>query len=156
MSSAIPESIQLLMQEIGPATLEIDAVMQSEEGSWAVQFDDETVVQIEWADEPSRLVLSSALGQARPEMRLPVYETLLSYNLLWQDTGGVKAALAGPGGEVSLLYEMFADTELSLSDLRTVLLNFMQLTQLWASYVKSDASTPVNAPMPTEEMHLRA
>jgi hypothetical protein len=156
MSTAIPESIQLLMQEIGPATPEIDAVMQSEEGSWAVQFEDETVVQIEWADEPSRLVLSSALGQARPEMRLPVYETLLSYNLLWQDTGGVKAALAGPGGEVSLLYELFADTALSLGDLRTVLLNFMQLTQLWAPYVKSDASTPVNVPMSTEEMHLRA
>jgi hypothetical protein len=156
MSTAIPESIQLLMQEIGPATPEIDAVMQSEERSWAIQFDDETVVQVEWADEPSRLVLSSALGQVNPEMRLPVYETLLSYNLLWQDTGGVKAALAGPGGEVSLLYELFADTLLSLGDLRTVLLNFMQLTQLWTAYVKSDASAPVNMSMSTDEMHLRA
>lgn len=156
MSTAIPESIQLLMQEIGPDMPEIDAVMQSEENSWAIQFDDETVVQIEWADEPSRLVLSSALGQVNPEMRLPVYETLLSYNLLWQDTGGVKAALAGPGGEVSLLYELFADTSLSLGDLRTVLLNFMQLTQLWTAYVKSDASAPVNIPMSSEEMHLRA
>jgi hypothetical protein len=155
MSTATPEAIQLLMQEIGPGTPEIDAVMQIEEGSWVIQFEDEAVVQIEWADEPSRLVLSSTLGQVDPEMRLPVYETLLSYNLLWQDTGGVKAALAGPDGEVSLLFELFADA-LPLADLRTVLLNFTHLTRLWGAYVKSDASAPVTAPMSSEEMHLRA
>lgn len=155
MPTAIPETIELLLQEIGPETPEINAVMQSEEGSWAVEFDDETVVLLDWAEQPNRLVLSSSLGQVRPEMRLKVYETLLSYNLLWQETGGVKTALGGPDGEASLLYEMFVD-DLVLADLRTVLLNFAQLTRLWTAYVESDESAPVRAPISGEEMHLRA
>ena len=71
------EKIQQLMQELGPNTPDIDAVVQTEEPSWAIQFSDETVVIIESAEDPGRMVLSAELGSASDRLQLPIYETLL-------------------------------------------------------------------------------
>ena len=84
------EKIQQFLQELGPNTPDIDAVVQTEDPSWAIQFSDETIVIIEPAEDPPRMVLSSELGSANESLQLPIYETLLCYNLLWRETGGVK------------------------------------------------------------------
>lgn len=130
------EKIQQLLQELGPNTPDIDAVVQTEEPSWAIQFSDETIVIIEPAEDPERMVLSAELGSASDQQQLPVYETLLCYNLLWRDTGGVKIGLAGPKGELIISTEICLEG-LLLSTLQQSLEDFAKIVRSWAGYVTS-------------------
>jgi hypothetical protein len=150
------ERMQIMMEEIGPAMSEIEAVIQSEEKNWAVQFEDQSIVMLEWAESPDRVVLTAMLGVPSEAMQLSVYETLLCYNLLWKDTGGVKMALSGPGGELVLLYELFA-SNLNRNELQTVLINFVSISQVWSVYVTGEGEQPAsNLPSPTDMLHLGA
>lgn len=149
------ERMQIMMEEIGPAMPEIDAVIQSEEENWAIQFEDQTIVTIEWAKNPDRVVLSTILGIPSESMQLSVYETLLCYNLLWKDTGGVKMALAGPNGELMLLYDLYM-SELMLSDMQIVLSNFVSIGQVWSVYVAGEAEQTALMPAPVDMLHLGA
>lgn len=138
------ERMQIMMQEIGPSLPEIEAVIQSEEKNWAIQFEDQSIVMLEWAESPDRVVLTAMLGTPSESMQLSVYETLLCYNLLWKDTGGVKMALSGPGGELILLYELFA-TDLDLGELQTVATNFTSIAQVWSVYVTGESEQPMGS-----------
>ncbi len=150
------ERMQIMMEEIGPAMSEIEAVIQSEEKNWAVQFEDQSIVMLEWAESPDRVVLTAMLGVPSETMQLSVYETLLCYNLLWKDTGGVKMALSGPSGELVLLYELFA-SNLNRNELQTVLINFVSISQVWSVYVTGEGEQPAsNLPSPTDMLHLGA
>jgi hypothetical protein len=150
------ERMQIMMEEIGPAMSEIEAVIQSEEKNWAIQFEDQSIVMLEWAENPDRVVLTAMLGVPSETMQLSVYETLLCYNLLWKDTGGVKMALSGPSGELVLLYELFA-SNLNRNELQTVLINFVSISQVWSVYVTGEGEQPAsNLPSPTDMLHLGA
>lgn len=138
------QRMQIMMEEIGPVMPSIEAVIQSEEKNWAIQFDDQAIVMLEWAEKPDRVVLTAMLGTPSESMQLSVYETLLCYNLLWKDTGGVKMALSGPGGELILLYELFS-TDLNLNELQTVLTNFVSIAQVWSVYVTGESEQPVGS-----------
>jgi hypothetical protein len=150
------ERMQAMMEEIGPAMAEIEAVIQSEEKNWAIQFEDQSIIMLEWAERPDRIVLSSMLGIPSETMQLSVYEALLCYNLLWKDTGGVKMALAGPGGDLMLLYELYAD-QLMLNDLQIVISNFSNISHVWSVYVTGESQELVgNTPGPMDMLHLGA
>ncbi len=135
------ERMQIMMEEIGPSLPEIEAVIQSEDRNWAIQFSDQAIVMLEWAEDPDRVVLTSLLGAPSESMQLSVYETLLCYNLLWKDTGGVKMALSGPGGDLVVIYEMFS-ADLTLGELQTVLTNFVNIAQIWTVYVTGESEQP--------------
>ena len=62
---AYRDTVQLIMQEIGPQMPDIDAVVQHGEDSWALQLDDTSILFIEYANDPDRLVLSTELGSPR-------------------------------------------------------------------------------------------
>ena len=150
------ERMQIMMEEIGPSMPEIEAVIQSENTNWAIQFEDQSILMLEWAEQPDRVVLTTMLGTPSDSMQLSVYETLLCYNLLWKDTGGVKMALSGPGGELVLLYEMFA-SNLNLSEMQVVLTNFLNIAQVWSVYVTGESENPVGSvPGPMDMLHLSA
>ncbi len=149
--------MQIMMEEIGPSLPEIEAVIQSEETNWAIQFDDQSIVMLEWAHKPDRVVLTAILGTPSESMQFSVYETLLCYNLLWKDTGGVKMALSGPGGELILLYELFFTEELNLPGLQTVLTNFASIAQVWTVYVTGESEQPAaNLPGAADMLQLGA
>lgn len=155
MASTI-EKIQTLIQELGPASPEIDAVVQTEEPSWAIQYSDETIVIIEASEDPARMVLSSELGSPNDSLQLPIYETLLCYNLLWRETGGVKIGLAGPKGALILSCELCLDN-LSLMDLQEGMKTFTSIVRTWAKYVTGDSTeAPVLPGMGSSTMHLHA
>ncbi len=150
------ERMQIMMEEIGPSMPEIEAVIQSENTNWAIQFEEQSIVMLEWAEQPDRVVLTTLLGTPSESMQLSVYETLLCYNLLWKDTGGVKMALSGPGGELVLLYELFAPN-LNLSEMQVVLTNFLNIAQVWSVYVTGESENPVaSMPGPMDMLHLGA
>ncbi len=152
------EQIQQLLQELGPSMPEIDAVVQTEEPSWAIQFSDETILIIEPAEDPPRMVISAELGAAPEAQQLTVYETLLCYNLLWKDSGGVKVGLAGPQGTLIISAEVCIES-MALMDLQEALNKFLTITRAWAQYVaKADGTGPADVPpLPgMGAMHLHA
>ena len=139
------EQIQQLIQELGPHMQDIDAIVQTEEPSWAIQFSDETIVIIEAAEDPARMVFSAELGSANDTNQHAVYEALLCYNLMWRDTGGVKIGLAGPQGALIISTELCLES-LMLNDLQLNLKNFLKITRSWQGFVSQTAPTP--APLP--------
>lgn len=150
------EQIQQLLKELGPSMSEIDAVVQTEEPSWAIQFSDETIIIIEPADEPSRMVISAELGAAAEAQQRTVYETLLCYNLMWRDSGGVKIGLAGPQGALIISTEICVQG-LVLSDLQQHLNTFLKIVRSWTEYVaKADAAEIPPLPRTRDSFHLHA
>jgi hypothetical protein len=139
------EQIQQLIQELGPHMQDIDAIVQTEEPSWAIQFSDETIVIIEAAEDPARMVFSAELGSANDTNQHAVYEALLCYNLMWRDTGGVKIGLAGPQGALIISAELCLEG-LMLNDLQLNLKNFLKITRSWQGFVSQAAPAP--APLP--------
>jgi len=149
------EQIQQLIQELGTSMPDIDAVVQTEDPSWAIQFADETVIILEAAEEPSRIVLSSELGSPNDSLQLPIYETLLCYNLLWRETGGVKIGLAGPKGALILSSELCLEG-LTLMDLQAGITNFVKITRSWMQYVVGETAAAPLPGMDSGTTHLHA
>ncbi|MFS0754194.1 type III secretion system chaperone [Noviherbaspirillum sp. 1P10PC] len=131
---AYRDTVQLIMQEIGPQTPDIDAVVQHGEDSWALQLDDMSILFIEYAADPDRLVLSTELGMPAPERRLEVCQLMLAYNLLWQENAGLTMALGGPEGGATLLCE-WRSTEPELKKFQEELRRCSQVAQAWRSYI---------------------
>ena len=151
------EKIQQLLQELGPNTPEIDAVVQTEDLSWAVQFSDETIIIVEPVEDPGRMMLSAELGSASDTLQLPIYETLLCYNLLWRETGGVKIGLAGPKGSLIISTEILIHG-LLLGDFQQALMDFSNIARSWTKYV-TDGGKHVVPPLPgmgSDNLHLHA
>ncbi len=152
------EQIQQLLQEVGPSMPEIDAVVQTEEPSWAIQFSDETILIIEPADDPARMVISAELGVAAEAQQCAVYETLLCYNLLWKETGGVKIGLAGPQGALLISTDVCLDG-MTLMELQEALNSFLTITRSWTQYVAKAGRTESTEIPPLPAMgaiHLQA
>lgn len=153
----LPERIQVLMQELGPATEEIEAVQQiKDEPEWTVFFDEDTAVGLDLILEQEKLVLSMNLGAPPAEHRASTYELVLLYNYNWTDSGGAKIGLDAPEGELSLLFELNA-SELNLPTLQRVLMSFLQKAQAWRELVAlgvRSGRTPEMRQASTEEMAL--
>ena len=142
------EKIQQLIQELGPHMQDIDAIVQTEEPSWAIQFSDETIIIIEAAEEPARMVFSAELGNPSENSQRTIYEALLCYNLMWRDTGGVKIGLAGPQGALIISTELCLEG-LVLNDLQFNLTNFLKITRSWQGFVNQ--TSPTSVPLPGME-----
>lgn len=151
------EQIEHLIKEIGPTMPEVDAIVQTEDPSWAIQFSDETIIILEPADDPSRVVISTELGAAVEAQQRRVYETMLCYNLMWRDSGGVKIGLAGPQGALIISADVCIEG-LTLQDLKQEIERFLQIARSWTQYVgKADAGEAPPLPgMDAGSVHLHA
>ena len=150
------EKVQQLIQEIGPSMQDIDAVVQTEEPSWAIQFSDETIIIIEAIEGPERMVMSAEIGSADDAIQKPVYETMLCYNMMWRESGGVKIGLAGPKGALILSSDLCLEG-LTLMDLQESMKRFVKIVRSWKNYVQH--SETAAAPLPGlsgNDFHLHA
>jgi hypothetical protein len=137
---AYRDTVQLIMQEIGPQTPNIDAVVQHGEDSWALQLNDTSIIFMEYATDLDRLVLSTELGMPVPQRRLEVCQLMLSYNLLWEENAGLTMALGGPEGGATLLCG-WRSTEPDLQGFQEELRKFSQVAQAWRSYIAQTDAT---------------
>ncbi len=94
---------------------------------------------LESADDPSRIVISTELGAAAEAQQRTVYETMLCYNLMWRDSGGVKIGLAGPQGALIISTDVCIES-LTLQELTQEIQRFLTIARSWTQYVgKADA-----------------
>jgi hypothetical protein len=122
--------IQGLIEALGPVNDEIEVITRNDDAQWSVGFDEDTVVTLDLVADQAKLVLSIPLGRPPTEQRLAAYETMLSYNLLWPETGGVKMALGGEHGELVQLFELNA-AGLTPDLLDAILANFVEKARMW-------------------------
>ena len=139
------EQIQHLMREIGPLVEEIETIEQHGEQSWAVGFDDETWLTVDYAPQTDKVTLAIDCGATAEQSRLKLYETLLTYNYLWEETGGVRMALDSPGGRVVLLLDLPIHG-LAAGTFATVIKNVVEKARSWRKSIEGignevDAST---------------
>lgn len=154
--NTVNDIIQDLISQIGPVFPDIDAVIQTEDPSWAIQFVDELIVMIEQLEHPDRMVFSSEIGTVADDQELPIYEALLCYNLLWKDTGGVKIRLAGPKGILIVTSELLLDG-LTLMIFQEALTNFTNIAKSLGKYVIRDKKNPSSLPnVISNSLHLQA
>ena len=151
------EQISELVQHIGPAIPEIDAIVQTEDPSWAIQFSDESIILLEAAEDPARIVISTELGSAAEAQQRAIYETMLCYNMMWRDTGGIKIGLAGPQGALIISTEVCLEG-LTLQDLQQKILSFLKTTRSWTQYVgkAENGEAPPLPGMDSGSVHLHA
>ena len=97
---SIPD-MDTMMEEVGTLDDSIVACLKTQDGAYAIRFEDlDIFVEVE-ADR-GRVVLSSEIGTPFHARAAEVYETMLSYNLLWRATGGLRMALTGRGGAMTV------------------------------------------------------
>ncbi len=148
MTPTTIEQIQQLVQEIGPNMPEIDAIVQTEEPSWAIQFSDETILILDAADDPARIVISAELGSVDDTKQGAVYETLLCYNMMWRTSGGVRVGLAGPQGALIISADVHL-ANLTQHDLQQEIERFLSITRSWVKYIgQSDKEVQALPPLP--------
>jgi hypothetical protein len=145
----------LMIEELQASGLSDISLARIDSGSWLATVEGNLPILVEWTDDPGRLVLSAVLGRPTIEQRMAVFETLLSYNLLWEETGGARMAINGAEGKAVLIYDLHGN-HLSYVLLGTVLTNFSQLVKMWRDYVQREAPVAVPAAMSSEMLYRRA
>jgi len=136
-----------LMNRIGPDNLDIDEVEQSGESNWEIGLSSGVVIFVDWAPNPSRLVFSALIGRPNVDRRYVVFESLLTFNSLWEDNAGAKMAVNGAEGEVIFIFDWFAD-EPTLAEFNDTFRQFVEYADLWCQYVTSEPENAMSAPSP--------
>jgi hypothetical protein len=134
-----------LMSEVGPLDDTILACIKTQDGAYAIRFE-EIDVLVERDGDRDRIALSVEIGTPRPSNALSVYEALLSYNLLWRETGGVRMALTGRQGAVVQFVDL-TGPEINPTSIATVAANLAGLSEIWRTYIDSDGGEAA-APAP--------
>ena len=134
-----------LMSEAGPLDDKILACTRTPDGTYALRFE-EVDVLVERDEDRNRIALSVEIGAPRASRALEVYETLLSYNLLWRETGGVRMALTGRKGSVVQFVDL-TGSEINARTIATVAANLASLTDIWRAFLQS-AGGDIAAPAP--------
>jgi hypothetical protein len=125
------EHLNVLFDEIGPL-LDASGIVQAGDDTWLVVLDDarQTEVVLDLDQAQGKLTLSMDVAQVQSERRLQTYETLLMVNYLWAETGGVRFALDGPGGQLVQLFDLFVEA-LDAPRLMDVIVNFAASGNQW-------------------------
>ncbi len=132
MAAADVGQVQGLIEALGARNDEIEVITRNGDAQWSVGFDEDTVVTLDLVADQAKLVLSAPLGRPPTEQRLAAYEAMLSYNMLWLETGGLTMGLGGAHGELVQLFELnAADDDLTLDLLDVVLVNFAEKARMW-------------------------
>jgi hypothetical protein len=144
-----PQTLTSRLVEVAPLSDKITAIDQAEDGSWALEFSDKTVVLMEWAERPERIVLSATLGTPPAERTEELFTLALSFSTLWRDTCGARLGLGGDGGELLLIRELYTDTAGGW-DLLPVLEHFAYVAGWWRGVIAQPAARQgANDPGPT-------
>jgi len=143
-----PEYISQRLGEIGPETENLSVIVQDDESTWTLAFESDVtvLVLVEWAEDPSRLVLSADIGTPPAGRAAQVHKTALSYNTLWRDTGGARIGMGGEEGDLLLVRELSRES-VSAGEFARILEQFAAVAQWWEGYVTSEEiAIPASAP----------
>ena len=103
------ERISQLLKDVGPIVDRIEAINEDDGGYWVISFQDGLLMSVH-ADDSEIAMLTTHVGTPNAVDRERVLEELLSLNMHWQETGGVRYALSFAGGDIVQLYGFRIDS----------------------------------------------
>lgn len=136
--------LDALMSKVGPLDPAIAECVRMPDGGYAVRFEDGDVI-VEWDASRRRLVLSAEIGKPPASRAAAIHQTLLGYNLMWRETGGVRMALSGPKGGVVQIVDL-AGEEIDPQAVARVCSNLIDRTRIWQAFFESKSGG--DAPQP--------
>lgn len=141
------DKVDTLLTESAALDDQIVAVERHERSEWMIDFEDRTVVASLHPDG-IRLNLSVAVGAVPSTAPTAVFETLLTYNLAYESTGGVRMGLTNPGRQVHLIAD-FVAADLNPSSTAAIINNMREYATVWGAYLAASAQSPeTSAPPP--------
>lgn len=113
---------------------------------WVFVFNDHTVIELHFDAEGDRVALICSLAKPEEDGKGQIYEMLLAYNSLWQQTGGGRMSLNADTGMVELSVEVPA-SPLQSDSLFQVMSGFMGVALSWREVIQNcgahaDAARP--------------
>ena len=143
-----------MLAAIGAANDDIAAVLQIEPGHWAVGYDDDVTIEIECANNSNRLTLFCGLGVPKASEIDRIRHTLLCYNMMWRETGGMRMGLSGAGDEAFLIGDVYLP-DTSEASLDQALWNMAQLARAWTRFITEGSLVDAAAAIPGIETMIR-
>lgn len=128
------EQVSVLIQQLGPVLDPLLIDFHTDQRCWEVVLDDEVSLLIDFDAVQNKLVVTGEVGQPEVERQLELYEQLLTYNSLWQVTGGGRMALDTAGGNVVMLFDVTADG-LEIPALADILSSLAGALRAWREIV---------------------
>ena len=137
-----------LLQELGPLSEAVDVVHQNAPGDWSLLLFETRRIDVALDENHGRLMLSTSLGEPGWQQRDEVASTLLSYNLLWRETGGAYFAQEGTGGAILLLMQVPV-AGLRAAALDLLLQGMASAADAWTDFLAAPAASPhADVPQP--------
>lgn len=126
--------ISTMMSELGPG-LELSEVTEfTEQTTWMLIVDDDTMLIADYDADAGHLYLSADVTAPPDEQRTEVYDRLLQYNLSFRETNGMRMSLDGPGGTVVQSCDL-STHGLEFEYLLTVVSDFIEKLFIWREQV---------------------
>lgn len=130
VSQLTPHDIEVAFNEATKAEPELGTVTSLDNSSWLIELTSGDDILAEWVTNPSRLVLTTALGRPEPEHELLAYKLALTYNAQCHHNGTLRLARDHQDGDLLLMADMYP-TGSVMSGLAQELMRFEASRVLW-------------------------
>jgi len=145
-----PAHLQLIVQELGPASADVDSVVQQDD-SWIVTLENGRTVHLCWREEPPRLELMAPFSKLPDEASLEAHRVLLMFNFLSVDNGGCRMGLSAVD-DLLLLIRDLPEAHLSLQTIQSAIRSIVDLGSKWDSVLQWLTDADQTGPrMPAEQ-----
>lgn len=152
------EEFAALLTEVGPALETIEAINVVAADTWQVAFEPNHTIDVQLDETGHKVCCVMPLGPLPEANRSSLYETMLAWTLLKDDTGGFHLATDGGAGNAFLMLDV-SDVNLDADLLAGVLEAVLNMGRQWqniltAAPADSDTDVPVHEGM--DSAFLRA
>lgn len=134
------DQINTIVTESGPLDEEIISVARVADDRWMIQFEP-IIISLEADAERGRLMLIGEIGPVPEERRNELLTAMLSYGLLWRETGGLRMAVSQSDNVATLMVDL-AGEEIEPRLIACVAANLAERTLLWQAVFALEAPVP--------------
>jgi hypothetical protein len=135
------ERMSLILTEVAQR-LDVDGLLAMDDrDAWFIGFNENTEIDVELDPSGHRVTFQCSLGRPDDARRDHLCRTLLQYNYLWRETGGMRMALDGADGEVVQIFDMPSES-VDAESVQNVLGNFAQAASAWREMLSRGGDTP--------------
>ncbi|RJG42096.1 type III secretion system chaperone [Motilimonas pumila] len=126
-----------LMLEIGPA-MDFDEVTEvKDKNFWMMTFNSYFYIEADLDSALGSLSFTMDIGQPETRRRAELLESMMVYNSLWKQTGGVRLALEEANGHFVLIVERNL-MQLDIIELQNLLTNYIKACMYWKQIVEGE------------------
>ena len=116
----------------------LEAVVELAPGTWFVHFETGGECLVEWAESPTRLVVTAGVGEPCETARASVHASCLAFNTLWSEMGAMRLAKDDDDAQLLLINDVVADDgDEAHVALTNALLRHEGLRLFWSLIVES-------------------